>query len=86
VEPASGTVVQVFTTGTVVQVFLLARSLPPETWRGNGLGGPPGWTAADLLARIDRTWVDGDSRYQVQIHEIEAVAHLGVVVNASMRR
>ena len=39
-------------------------------------GQPRGWTAADLLARIDRTWVDGDSRYQVRIHEIEAVAEL----------
>jgi uncharacterized protein YbcI len=37
VEPASGTVVKVFTTGTVVQVFLLARSVPAEAW---SLGGP----------------------------------------------
>ena len=36
VEPATGTVVQAFTTGTVVQVFLLARSLSAETWSGNG--------------------------------------------------
>lgn len=38
VEPASGTVVQVFTTGTVVQVFLLASGLPAGSWSGNGLG------------------------------------------------
>jgi uncharacterized protein YbcI len=38
VEPASGTVVQVFTTGTVVQVFLLASDVPAGTWSGNGLG------------------------------------------------
>jgi hypothetical protein len=32
VEPASGAVVQAFTTGTVVQVFLLAGHAPTETW------------------------------------------------------
>ena len=37
VEPASGAVVQAFTTGSVVQVFLLAGSVPTETWSGNGL-------------------------------------------------
>ena len=42
-----------------------------------------GWTAADLLAQIDRTWVDGDSRYQVRIHQIKAIADLGVVVKAN---
>jgi uncharacterized protein YbcI len=36
VATASGTVVEVFTTGTMVQVFLLARSVPAETWSGNG--------------------------------------------------
>jgi uncharacterized protein YbcI len=36
VEPATGTVVKVFTTGTVVQVFLLARSAPADTWSGDG--------------------------------------------------
>jgi uncharacterized protein YbcI len=36
VEPASGTVVQAFTTGTVVQVFLLACDVPSETWSGTG--------------------------------------------------
>lgn len=34
VEPATGTVVQAFTTGTVVQVFLLACDVPSETWSG----------------------------------------------------
>jgi uncharacterized protein YbcI len=38
VEPATGTVVQVFTTGTVVQVFLLAGSVPPGAWSGGGPG------------------------------------------------
>jgi uncharacterized protein YbcI len=32
VEPATGTVVQVFTTGTVVQVFLLSHGVPADTW------------------------------------------------------
>jgi uncharacterized protein YbcI len=36
VEPASGTVVKAFTTGTVVQVFLLADSVTAGTWSGNG--------------------------------------------------
>ena len=34
VEPASGAVVQAFTTGAVVQVFQLAGNAPTETWRG----------------------------------------------------
>lgn len=36
VEPATGTVVRAFTTGTVVQVFLLANSVPAATWSGAG--------------------------------------------------
>jgi uncharacterized protein YbcI len=32
VEPATGTVVKVFSTGTVVQVFLLARNVPADAW------------------------------------------------------
>ena len=36
VETTTGTVVHVFTSGTMVQVFLLARSLPAETWSGSG--------------------------------------------------
>src|SRR5258708_19125737 len=38
VEPATGTVVQVFTSGAMVQVFLLAHGIPTETVRGNGQG------------------------------------------------
>ena len=34
VEPATGTVVQVFTTGTMVQVFLLAHGVAAEIWNG----------------------------------------------------
>jgi len=35
VGPTNAAVVQAFTTGTVVQVFLLARSVPPDTWSGS---------------------------------------------------
>lgn len=35
-EPATGTVAQVFTTGALVEVFLLARSMPAESWSGSG--------------------------------------------------
>ena len=35
VEPTTGAVVQAFTTGTVVQVFLLAGNVPTETWSGS---------------------------------------------------
>jgi len=34
VEPTSGAIVQAFTTGTVVQVFLMDGSSPTETWSG----------------------------------------------------
>jgi uncharacterized protein YbcI len=36
VEPATGTVVQVFSTGTMVEVFLLARGVPADNWSGSG--------------------------------------------------
>jgi uncharacterized protein YbcI len=35
VETTTGTVVHVFTSGAMVQVFLLARSLPTEAWSGS---------------------------------------------------
>lgn len=35
IEPASGAVVQAFTTGNVVQVFQLAGSVPTDSWTGN---------------------------------------------------
>jgi uncharacterized protein YbcI len=40
VEPNTGAVVQAFTTGTVVQVFLLDGNVPTETWSGNDAGRP----------------------------------------------
>ena len=36
VETKTGTVVHAFTSGTMVQVFLLARSLSAKKWNGNG--------------------------------------------------
>ena len=36
VEPATGTGVAVFTTGTVVHIYLLARSIPAEAWNAGG--------------------------------------------------
>ena len=36
VEPTTGTVVKAFTSGTVVQVFLLADSVTAGTWSGKG--------------------------------------------------
>ena len=41
VEPTTGTVVRVFTTGTLVHVFLLARSVPAGSWSGSEPGDPP---------------------------------------------
>lgn len=38
VEPRSGAMVQAFTTGTMVQVFLLASGVPAGNWSGNGFG------------------------------------------------
>ena len=38
VETATGTVVQAFTTGTMVQVFLLAENVPTGVWSGSGSG------------------------------------------------
>ena len=38
VEPSTGTVVGVFTTGTTVQVYLLADSVPADSWSGSEPG------------------------------------------------
>ena len=37
IEPVSGAVVQAFTTGTVVQVFLLAGGITTDAWNGSGI-------------------------------------------------
>lgn len=39
IETSSGLVVHAFTTGTMVQVFLLAHGVAAEAWRGCGPGG-----------------------------------------------
>ena len=36
----TGAIVHAFKTGTMVQVFLLARSVPAGSWGGNGFGEP----------------------------------------------
>ena len=41
VETMTGAVVQIFTTGTMVQVFLLAEDVPADSWSGNGPGEQP---------------------------------------------
>ncbi|MCL4206136.1 MAG: DUF2294 family protein [Pirellulaceae bacterium] len=51
VEPVTGTVVQVFRTGTMVQVFLLAHGLSDETW--NGTSAPD--RASETRAKMPRT-------------------------------
>ena len=38
VEPITGTVLKVFTTGTMVQVYLLAHSVSADAWNGSGPG------------------------------------------------
>jgi uncharacterized protein YbcI len=40
IETVTGAVMQIFATGTVVQVFLLAESIPADTWSGSGLHSP----------------------------------------------
>lgn len=41
VETKTGAVVKAFTSGTVVQVFLLAHGMPTEAWSGSGSDGRP---------------------------------------------
>jgi uncharacterized protein YbcI len=38
IEPTSGTVVKMFTTGTEVQVFRLAGQVPTDSWSGDATG------------------------------------------------
>src|SRR5690348_15583055 len=39
-------------------------------------GEPLGWTAKELLDKIDATWMDGDSRNQLRIHEIGEIVRI----------
>ncbi len=41
VETRTGAVMQLFASGTVVQVFLLGGSVPADTWSGSGRDGHP---------------------------------------------
>jgi uncharacterized protein YbcI len=41
VDSATGAILHVFTTGTIVQVFLLSHPLPAETWSSSVLQQPP---------------------------------------------
>jgi len=59
VEPTTGTLVKAFTTGTVVQVFLLARSVPTDTWSEGGQGDRSDAAAVEVVP-VDR--VGQDSR------------------------
>ncbi|HEV3238267.1 MAG TPA: Na-translocating system protein MpsC family protein [Gemmataceae bacterium] len=54
IEPATGAVVQAFTTGTVVQVFLLAGSAAMETWMET-----PTVNAKDMARMPVRASADG---------------------------
>ena len=40
VEKTAGAVVQALPTGAVVQVFMLARSVPADAWSESGPGDP----------------------------------------------
>jgi hypothetical protein len=50
IEPATGTVVGVFTSGTTVQVYLLAQNVSTESWSGDG-GGDGGGVASPARNR-----------------------------------
>ena len=38
IEPTTGIVLKVFTTGSVVQVLLMADDIPSDAWSGNKYG------------------------------------------------
>jgi hypothetical protein len=40
IETVTGAVMQMFASGTVVQVFLLACTVPADSWSGGGGGKP----------------------------------------------
>ena len=68
VEPTTGTVVGVFTTGTTVQVYLLAHSVPAETWSGSGNGDPESKHEAPQqsgVGKVPRRQISADEARQV---------------------
>jgi uncharacterized protein YbcI len=38
VEPTIGSAMQIFTTGTMVQMFQLVKNIPTDSWSGNTFG------------------------------------------------
>jgi uncharacterized protein YbcI len=50
VEPTTGTIVGVFTTGTTVQVYLLAENVPADSWSGSDPSPATKETALDQWA------------------------------------
>ena len=58
IEPATGTVVAVFTSGTVVHVYLLAHGIPAETWNAGGLGD-----------RQKKNWIPGPDLRESRFRE-----------------
>ena len=55
VETKTGTVVHVFTTGTMVQVFLLAHGISADTWSGNATiwAAPENWSSRNGSLRVE---------------------------------
>ncbi|MGR9092620.1 MAG: DUF2294 domain-containing protein [Gammaproteobacteria bacterium] len=51
VEPATGTVVGVFTSGTTVQVYQLAHSVPADRWSGSDRGPAAGGRGTRTMGR-----------------------------------
>jgi|GEM_PF-693929 len=49
-------------------------------------GVPLDWTAEEMLKQINKTYVDGDSRNQVRIHEIEEMRSFRFVLSAPRGR
>jgi uncharacterized protein YbcI len=62
VEPATGTVVHAFTTGTVVQVFLLAQSVRADSWSGDGRAARDGQADRSSGAAATASLRDGQGK------------------------
>jgi uncharacterized protein YbcI len=62
VDRTTGAIVHAFTTGTVVQVFLLAGSVPADTWSGVGSAIHHGSEAVDGQKSLGRIEHDGKPR------------------------
>jgi uncharacterized protein YbcI len=60
VEASTGIVVKAFTTGTVVQVFLLAGSLATDTWSGDGSG--LNYEKGSVDGQKNLEWIESDGQ------------------------